>query len=111
MKCVCPTCGSPMNTGRSPTEIPAMINLTKLRSRLIDALLKKHPGYVNSGNLFDHMYGDDPNGGPDGGTSTMNAFIWRLNRQLRPCGWEVTTNGARGSGSILAYRLEPYDET
>jgi hypothetical protein len=94
MKC-CPTCGQ---------VLPPKVALPKMRQRIYD-YVAAHPNGVPVGEIANHVYADDRNGGPDYSEVTIRTQIWHINHKcLRPMGLEI-----RGkSGPQGLYRLQVY---
>ena len=60
--------------------------------------------------LFDQLYHDDPEGGPDVGRRIIRKHIWHLRRHLRP-GWRIVPVDHAGrpapcAGGAVAWKLE-----
>jgi DNA-binding response OmpR family regulator len=71
------------------------------------ALLSTRMGrLVSKDALIDHLYSDDPDGGPDTADGLLSVVIFRLKQSIEPFGWTITSIG-RGSGNKASYRLIP----
>lgn len=84
---ICPCCNRPL-----PPEVQLG---GRLRQLIYDLVVRR--GVVTSQELFDHLYGDDPNGGPLCGRVALRANIWHINQALKAHG--VAIRGRRGRGS------------
>jgi len=60
------------------------------RERLILDLLCKRQS-VSSRDIFDQIWGDDPNGGPLGARETIAVYVVRVRKFLRTYGVEIIT--------------------
>lgn len=64
---------------------------------------------ITTDRLFDRLYGQDPNGGPDSGLKAVHARICALNKHLRPRGWCVrgeNLGSSRAYGRYMLYRID-----
>ncbi len=89
VKC-CPTCQQPLP--------PKLQVGGKRRQALLDYVLK-HPHGVTRDQIMDHVWADDPNGGPDART-IISVMIRQINAKLRELGEPGMIRGARGAGAI-----------
>jgi DNA-binding response OmpR family regulator len=89
----CPCCGQVIIAAAGPFDDQPV------KRRIYD-FLRNHPEGVNRSEIADHIYADDPDGGPD----TMNVIavhIHKMRKRLVPLGLTIT--GHQGPGSL--YRL------
>jgi hypothetical protein len=84
--------------------LPPKVVLPKMRQRIYD-YVAAHPNGIAVGEIADHIYSDDRNGGPGNADVTIRTQIWHINHKcLRPIGLEI-----RGkSGPQGLYRLQVY---
>jgi hypothetical protein len=52
--------------------------------RIIEIVRRAGPNGIMSTDLFDMIYGNDPNGGPTWGTNTLSSRISKINAKLKP---------------------------
>ena len=89
---ICPCCGQLIPPALMFPNAP-------VSQRLYD-FVSKRPDGVNSQEIADAIYADDPDGGPDS-LDAIKALIWRMNNRLKPK--RLAIRGTLGRGS--AYRL------
>lgn len=89
----CPTCGRPMPELRSGVELP------RVKARIL-SMVMRHPG-INADDLADWLYGNDINGGPDGGRKTVHVHINQINRLLKLAGESIRLRGGKYTGYQL----------
>ncbi len=92
----CPCCGQ---------LLPPIVALPKMRQRIYDYVVQ-HPQGVTADAISDHIYADDPGGGPNNAPVCVRTQIYFINSKcLRPLGLEI-----RGkSGPQGQYRLVSYE--
>lgn len=90
MKC-CETCGQIL----PETEFDGL-KLHPNQQRLFDIVKRAGSGGILSTDLFDLLYRDDPNGGPDTGMQTLYTRISLLNVKLRRFGYVIRAPGGSG---------------
>jgi hypothetical protein len=66
-----------------------------VRRRIIE-ILSAHPEGLMRSHLFDLVYADDPNGGPND-MRVIPVLIKHANRELAPQGWQIKTTLGRGA--------------
>ena len=94
-KC-CPTCHQ---------VLPPTVVLPRLRQRIYD-YVARHPNGVTVGSIADHIYADDPSGGPGNADVCVRTQIYFINNKvLRPMGMQIKGK----SGPQGLYRLLPYE--
>ncbi len=87
--------------------MPPVVSLPKMRQRIYDYVVA-HPQGISADAISDHIYRDDPNGGPENAPVCVRTQIWFINHKcLRPLGLEI--KGKSGQGSL--YRLVRVGET
>jgi hypothetical protein len=57
-----------------------------MQRKMIERVHRAGTEGICSTDLFDYMYGDDPNGGPDHGVKAMASFICNLNKKIKKDG-------------------------
>jgi hypothetical protein len=90
---ICPCCNRPLP--------PAIELQGKIRRRYWD-FISRHPEGVTKNQIFDAVYGDDPNGGPLRGDLVVRVNVYHINKVLRKHGLRVT---GRPGGPGAVYRL------
>ena len=85
----CPCCGAGVESV-GLDQLPYIQTLTPKQSDIIDCIVSRHPRKVTGQDLFDWLYGDDPNGGPTGGIRTVQALVCQLRPKLEGCGWKLS---------------------
>lgn len=108
MKVLCPTCHRPMSE-HAPADALKDARLDPQCRIIVTELVAAYPKSVPTVRLFDALYFDDPNGGPDNPRSVVAVKISNLRRQLKPYGWTVPKINI-GEGLHGRYRLEPIEE-
>lgn len=88
MKC-CPTCGQTLPPA---SELNGVV-LSKTRKRIYELVRRAGKYGIISDDLFDLVYQDDPNGGPENGKHVVSQHIYYMNRQLAPIGKKITAGG------------------
>lgn len=106
-KCLCPTCGHPVDTGAVPIESLVDASNGAEGSRIIGLLIDAYPRHVQTQRIANLVYCDDPNGGPDFAVETIRVIVHRLRKTLPRYGWTIPI-GKRGAGS-QGYRLAPIE--
>lgn len=92
----CPCCGGEVET--IPADSLTDLKLTPMRRKLVSALVKAFPRPVSTAYLKDYMWAEDPYGGPDSDSNTLDVQISMTNRELRQIGWRIKamSTGLRG---------------
>ena len=84
MKC-CPTCGQTL-----PEKIDPLLTLFQGKRReMLRIIQRAGPNGLSTEEIFDHIYAQDTDGGPDTGYKIIAVFAWHINRLLRPQGYRV----------------------
>lgn len=95
--CNTPTIFSPGKCPCCARPLPPTIVVTGTKRREVFDYIRRCGGRgVTRTQIFEYLYGADPNGGPDSG-SIISVIIWHLNRQIKPQGWIVRGTGGQGS--------------
>lgn len=63
-------------------------SLSRLRARIF-WFVGLHPQGVTKQEIFDFLYDDDPNGGPEGGICHINVLLTQFNKKLRLYGLRI----------------------
>jgi hypothetical protein len=66
-----------------------------VRRKIID-LLSLHPEGLTRKRLFEMVYADDIDGGPDN-MNVISVLVRHANRELWPQGWKIVTTIGRGA--------------
>lgn len=101
----CPCCGSFI--GEASTIEQVRESLTAPAQRLIfDALARSVGKPVHRETLFDRIYGNRADGGPERGEQVLTVHVSQLRRKIEPFGWTITASRG-GSGNLAQWRLIP----
>ncbi len=100
MKC-CPTCGQTL----PPEKIPGGERLRGKKYKMVHALHKAGANGLPTQVLFDRMYGDDPEGGPETGIKVIAVFAWHVNKILKLEGYRVHGTRGRCEGNYVLEKL------
>jgi hypothetical protein len=92
---VCPCCKRPLP--------PKIIVGGRIRQRVLDYVAKS--AGVTTQQIMDHVYADDPNGGPDS-VNVITSTVRHINKRIKPYGLRIKGSGGPGSTYSLV-RLEP----
>lgn len=85
---VCSCCGQTL-----PPARPKDLQLPAGYAVIFDRVYRAGKHGIHRQQLFDYIYGADPNGGPDTGLNTLRSRICYLNRRLRKYGLEISSPG------------------
>lgn len=96
MKC-CPTCGR---------EFGPKIRVGGRKRQALFDIVARYPDGVSTDRIADHLYADDPNGGPDDTGMNIRSQVAQLNKILAQHGLHIRATG--GPGSV--YRLQSASE-
>ncbi len=96
--CRCPLCGGEIKPEKADMVALRVLSLPPMQRRVLDIFLAAHPRPLMGDWLVERVYADDPDGGPDAAYTAVAVQINRLNKAIRPLGWEI--KGARGPGSM-----------
>lgn len=77
------------------------------KQRIVEVIHKAGAHGATSDQVFDYVYGDDPNGGPETGVKIIAVHIWRINKALAPHGIRIRHTGIGRGGSAGVYLMEP----
>lgn len=80
----CPCCGQTM-----PPKGPAGVKLTARQQRIYEIVRRAGPNGIKTDLIFDRLYSEDSNGGPDTQTKIISVFVCSLNKKLSQIGWRV----------------------
>jgi len=92
---VCACCGHPM------PEYDALSGLTQAQQRIFNVLEKVGQAGITRNDLFERIYGDDPDGGPDS-RNILNVQRTKMQRGLAKHGLRIVAQG----GHYSLWRLE-----
>lgn len=82
MRPSCCCCGQPLPPARHP--------FTRGRCRQVYDFVARHPQGVRIEEIFEHIWGNDPDGGPEGWRSLLHTTIGDVNDKLRALDLIVT---------------------
>lgn len=91
-KLLCTHCGAPMGDF-SDLDIRAF---TRTERRIIQALANSGNRHLSKNDLVQHVYFDDPNGGPDWAEQSIAVRMVSLRRKLEKMGWTIETRWGVG---------------
>ncbi len=107
MSVLCPTCHRPMNA-YPPIEALKEARLEPQLRKIVDLLAAAYPRAVLVNAIFDSLYGEDPQGGPDNPGNAVKGRVSRLRKRLSPYGWTISHANC-GTGSEGRYCLVHLD--
>ncbi|MDE2100309.1 MAG: hypothetical protein KGL39_23865 [Patescibacteria group bacterium] len=83
-----------------PEKLPLGIKFYgKIKSQILYYVHKAGKHGIASESLFQALYGDDPNGGPEYGRNTLAVHVSQMNVELKKQGWHIWNNHVgRGLG-------------
>ena len=93
---VCECCGHPV------IDRVMFLELTHMQQKLFEAVEKSGQAGIGRREIFDHLYGTDPNGGPDS-LNIINVQKARMKPVLAKYGLKMTTVTG---GHYACWRLE-----
>ena len=101
VKC-CPTCHQTL-----PNPLPHDLQFRGVKNLILRRVHKAGGAGIRSDLLFDHVYGDDPNGGPETGMKILAVHIWHMNKTLKSFGLKIKslTVGRGGYGNYVLVKL------
>lgn len=87
----CPCCGGLLPAGAVPREeIAGLVDCTSAVFRTIVRRLAWRPGHwVATAELVEHLWRDDPDGGPDRAEDIVRQTIGRHRKRLFRLGWTI----------------------
>ena len=91
----CECCGHPV------VEYDTLRGLTPAQQRIFNIVEKAGQAGITRKQLFDAMYSDDPNGGPDN-PNVLNVQRVKMQYALEKHGLKITTTG----GHYATWRIE-----
>jgi hypothetical protein len=94
----CPCCGQHL-TERTPTEALRFLKLNQTQRRIVDTLVHSYGEWIPTRRLIDAVYGDRPDGGPDGAESVISVAVATARPILAGVG--LTIQGKHGAGRRL----------
>jgi len=102
----CKCCGQTLPL--SALDIP----MADGQKKLVEAVRRAGKHGIATDRLFDVLYGDDIDGGPQSGVKTLHVRVCTVNRLLRKHGYRISGNhtGSRHAyGRYILYRDEVQD--
>lgn len=106
MSAVCPCCKREWPAGRSPDDARRLLGDILARptrhARVLAALVDHFGEYVPRRDLIDHVFGNDPDGGPLAADDVVRKLVRDLRRRLAVRGFELI--GLPRHGTRLAWR-------
>lgn len=100
---ICKCCGQTL-----PPPRPEGLRLPPGYAVIFDRVYRAGRNGVPQQTLFDYVYGNTPNGGPDSGVTSLRTRIFYLNqRHLKKHGMRIRAKSGRGStGYVLQFLVE-----
>lgn len=95
----CLTCGQTL-----PADSPAETILRGKRLELFRRIKRAGQHGISSPDLFDYLYSDDPEGGPNTGVKVITVHICHINKQIRQFGIAIK-NDYGGHGVYSEYKI------
>ncbi len=101
----CPHCHRPLHL---PEEL-STIQFSRLENRIVTFLAQTLGHEVPAERILDAMYGDDPDGGPEGGNKVLTVIAHRIRTKINPHGYTLRGHctGGRHGGSAYTLTKEP----
>lgn len=93
----CPCCGQTL-----PLDLPAGLVLTRKQQQVYEVIRKAGRNGVYGDQIFDRVYADDPNGGPNTQTKIISVFVHGLNKKLPAFGQTIKSGEWGGVHSTCA---------
>ena len=98
VKC-CPHCGQTL----PPRKLP--IDVYGTQARVLRAIMRAGANGIMSSDLFETIYGADPDGGPSTGHKVMAVWVTKLNKQLTTIGKRIRCTGwSHGQSGVYKYQ-------
>jgi DNA-binding response OmpR family regulator len=102
---ICPCCGQTI-AEKSSVEFLADAKMSVTQKLILEVLVKAYPRKVRREAIFYHVWGNDPNGGPEQPYTNLAVHLGRMRPVLAMHGWTVPKNKS-GAGNIGSFKLEP----
>ena len=103
----CPLCRQPLDTEAIPlNQLLNIPMLTRQEMEVLSLLIKRYPNKVVTEAIIDHLYSNDPSGGPEGPRNVVAQLIRRIRIRIEPYGWTIPRK-LRGLGSNGMVELKP----
>jgi hypothetical protein len=96
---LCPTCGHPVTVLLAVEKLGVI--LAPRQRQLYELVEKAGTAGIAAGAIFERMYANDPDGGPDSGSSIVSVMVRQLNKKLYTTGLEIRSS----RGPYALYRL------
>lgn len=91
----CPECGQ--------VVLSLLRVMSREQERLFQLILRAGPAGILSDDLFDALYANDPNGGPD--RTALKARVWDFNKRFGKV-WVIRAIERHGRAGCGRYRIE-----
>jgi hypothetical protein len=96
----CPTCGQSL-----PQPKPRDLGLSPLRTRLFEIVQRAGDNGIATPDLVNLLYAEHPDGGPDSAGQVVRTLICKINKRLKPRGYEIKGRSyGRGGGGEYVYQ-------
>lgn len=99
---LCKCCGQTL-----PVDIGIEVSLARGLKTIVEVVRKAGQHGISTDRLFNRIYGHDRDGGPLTGVKVLHVRISRINKTLRPQGWEIVGEHTGNSKIYGSYRLQP----
>ena len=91
-----------------PHEPPFPMSMFRdVKYRIVECIHRAGAGGRTSQDVFDYVYGDKANGGPDSGVKIIAVHICRINKMLKPHKLRIHHTQVGRGGYAGVYRMEP----
>lgn len=100
MSC-CPKCGQTL-----PPDIPKGLKVRAGELRLFELVNNAGKHGIWPDDLFDKLYDDHPDGGPEYGKNTMASRIVHLNKKLKKLGLMIRSGSGRGTNPYRILKVK-----
>jgi hypothetical protein len=96
----CPCCGQPLRE-QAPTESLRFLGLNQTQRRIVETLVRSFGEWIPTRRLVEAVYGDRPDGGPDGAENVISVAVATARPILAAIG--LTIQGKHGAGRRVAF--------
>jgi len=96
----CPCCGA-TSRDLNPRVLVEYIAVTPTERRIFDYFARHFGAWVQTADIVNSVYADDPNGGPDTAESSVNGLIARLRPKLQSVGLRIDGGSGRAGRRMV----------
>jgi hypothetical protein len=99
----CPACGQTL-----PEKLPLGLCFRGIKKRIVDVVHRAGETGIPTDALFDRIYGEDPNGGPETGFKIIAVHVCAMNKKMKPFGLKISskTVGRGGCGAYVISKIK-----